>query len=251
MVSADYAVLIELIKTYLIQVTKQPSIVDIFISHWIPIIQLLIVFFGAIAGLYKYYSTKNKEINEKMLSEVYAPLYQYFVKQELYCFITGFKRDIRETPIIELTSKKSKQTISIGGENHGKIKNETTTQVVLGLNRQEFLKVFESINIGLASKELYTLLNMYKVLIHFEGMGDKTPEAFINATIMKVDVENALRAEIIKGYEHYHKKLKLDKITSSNFFKIKDNNIEFNYVVDQKTKEDLINDIGKNPEKYQ
>lgn len=30
---------------------------------------------------------------------------------------------------------------------------------------------------------------------------------------MKADVENALRAEIIKGYEHYHKKLKLDKIT--------------------------------------
>lgn len=54
---------------------------------------------------------------------------------------------------------------------------------------------------------------MYKVLIHFEGMSDKTSETFLNATIMKADVENALRAEIIKGYEHYHKKLKLDKIT--------------------------------------
>ena len=247
----DYAELIELIKTYLLQATKQQSIADVFISYWIPIIQLLIVFIGAIAGLYKYYSTKNKEINEKMLSEVYAPLYQYFIKQELYCFITDFKRNINEEPIIEVTSKKSKQTISLGGENHGKIKSETSTKVVLGLNRQEFLKVLESINIGLASKELYTLLNMYKVLIHFEGMSDKTSGAYLNATIMKVDVENALRAEIIKGYEHYHKKLKLEKITSSGFYKIKDNNIEFNYEVDQKIKNELINKIKGNPEKYE
>lgn len=249
--STEYAELIELIRTYLIQATKQQNIVEVFISYWIPIIQLLIVLFGAIAGLYKYYSTKNKEINEKMLSEVYAPLYQYFVKQELYCFITNFKRDINEAPIIELTSKSTKQTFSFGGNDHGKVKSEISTQVVLGLNREEFLKVLESINIGLASKELYTLLNMYKVLIHFEGMSDKTSEAFLNATIMKVDVENALRAEIIKGYEHYHKKLKLDKITSSGFYRIKDNNIEFNYEVDQEVKIELKNEINKSPEKYE
>lgn len=250
MVSTDYAELIELIKAYLIQATKQQSIADVLISYWVPIIQLLIVLIGSIAGLYKYYSTKNKEINEKMLSEVYAPLYQYFVKQELYCFVTGFKRNIKETPIIEITSRRSKQTISLGGENSGNVKSETTTQIVLGLNRQEFLKVLESINIGLASKELYTLLNMYKVLIHFEGMSDKSSEAYLNATIMKVDVENALRIEIIKGYEHYHNKLKLEKITSSGFYSIKNNNIEFNYEVDQEVKSKLINEIKENPEKY-
>jgi len=251
MISSDYVELIELVKSYLIEATKQPSAADLIVSHWIPIAQILIVLIGAIAGLYKYYSTKNKEINEKMLSEVYAPLYQYFIKQELYCFINDFKRDINEAPIIELTSKKSKQTFSFGGENHGKIKSETTTQVVLGLNRQEFLKVLESINIGLASKELYTLLNMYKVLIHFEGMSDKTSEAYLNATIMKVDVENALRTEIIKGYEHYHRKLKLDKITTSGFYRIKNNNIEFDYEVDQEVKDELKNAIKENPEKYE
>ena len=247
----DYAELFELIKAYFVQATKQPSGVDIFINYWIPIIQLLIVFIGAIAGLYKYYSTKNKEINEKMLSEVYAPLYQYFVKQELYCFINGFKRNIDEAPIIELTSKKTKQTFSLGGENSGNVKSETTTQTVLGLNRKEFLKVLESINIGLASKELYTLLNMYKVLIHFEGMSDKTSEAFLNATIMKVDVENALRAEIIKGYEHYHKRLKLDKITSSGFYSINGNDLNFNYTVDEGVKAKILQKIEDNPEEYQ
>lgn len=250
MVSTDYAELIELIKAYLIQATKQPSIADVLISYWVPIIQLLIVLIGSIAGLYKYYSTKNKEINEKMLSEVYAPLYQYFVKQELYCFVTGFKRNIKETPIIEITLRRSKQTISLSGENSGNLKSETTTQIVLGLNRQEFLKVLESINIGLASKELYTLLNMYKVLIHFEVMSDKSSKAYLNATIMKVDVENALRAEIIKGYEHYHNKLKLEKITSNGFYSIKNNNIEFNYEVDQEVKNKLINEIKENPQKY-
>lgn len=246
----DYAELFELIKAYFIQATKQPSGVDIFISYWIPIIQLLIVFIGAIAGLYKYYSTKNKEINEKMLSEVYAPLYQYFVKQELYCFINGFKRNIVEAPIIELTSKKTKQTFSLGGDDSGNVKSETTTQTVLGLNRKEFLKVLESINIGLASKELYTLLNMYKVLIHFEGMSDKTSEAFLNATIMKVDVENALRAEIIKGYEHYHKRLKLDKITSSGFYSINGNDLNFNYTVDEGVKAEILQKIKDSPEEY-
>lgn len=247
----DYDELFELIKAYFIQATKQPSGADIFISYWIPIIQLLVVFMGAVAGLYKYYSTKNKEINEKMLSEVYAPLYQYFVKQELYCFINGFKRNINEAPIIEITSKKTKQTFPLGGENSGKVKSETTTQTVLGLNRKEFLKVLESINIGLASKELYTLLNMYKVLIHFEGMSDKTSEAFLNATIMKVDVENALRAEIIKGYEHYHKRLKLDKITPSGFYSINGNHLNFNYIVDEKVKAEILQKIKENPEEYQ
>jgi hypothetical protein len=61
-----------------------------------------------------------------------------------------------------MTSRKSEESFTVGGENNKKKLNEITDQVVLGLSRHEFLKVLDSINIGLASKELVTLLNMYK-----------------------------------------------------------------------------------------
>lgn len=252
MFEGDYLKIIELIKTYLIQVTTyQPNTVDVFVNYWIPIIQVIIILLGAVAGLYKYYSSKNKEISEKILNDVYAPLYQYFVKQELFCFITEFERDIKEMPILELIEEKRNRTISMNINQNVKIEDTAIIQTKLGLDRREFLKVLESTNIGLASKELYTLLNMYKVLIHFEGMSDKTPDAFLNATIMAIDVENALRVEIIKGYEHYHKKLKLDKITSSGFYSIKDNSINFDYTVDEVVKAERLQDIKEKPGEYQ
>lgn len=183
----DTQKLIDLLAKYLEKVTMPVSSLEWFVNYLIPIIQVLVVVGGAIAAIYKYYSVKNREINEKMLNEVYAPLYQYFVKQQLYCYIHELTPDYNEGPILEITLKKSTTTF-------GEAKSQISYQTVLDLNRSEFLKVLNSVNIGLASKELFTLLNMYKVVVYIEeNHGDKTNNGYLNATIMKIDIEKALR----------------------------------------------------------
>ncbi|BDR76157.1 hypothetical protein [Clostridium tetani] len=244
----DFNKLMQLLIEYLQKSTQPISTLDWIIKYGIPIIQVIVVVGGAIAAVYKYYSVKNREINEKMLNEVYAPLYQYFVKQEMFCYIHKVERDYKESPILEITSKKTEEKISVG-KNQGYSTN-TTYESVLDLNRNEFLKVLDSVNIGLASKELLTLLNMYKVIMHIEGTADKTSNSFLDATIMKVDVENSLREEIIKGYKEYHRKLNLKTITPNKYFVIKDDNIEFIYNVDVNKKEKLVNQINNNPENF-
>lgn len=240
--------LIQLAIEYLGQSTQPMSRLDWFSQYGIPIIQTLVIFGGAVAGLYKYYSVKNKEINEKMLNEVYAPLYQYFVKQEFFCYITKMQRNYKESPILELTSEKRNEKISFGENPQYTI--SISSEPILGLNRSEFLKVLESVNIGLASKELFTLLNMYKVLIYMEATAEKTSDRYLDSAIMKVDVEKALREEIIKGYVHYHKRLKLDTITTNTLYKVIDDRIEFTYKVDENAKKELINEIENNPDKF-
>ncbi|GEN58041.1 hypothetical protein GCM10012290_26010 [Halolactibacillus alkaliphilus] len=240
--------LLSLITKYMEQSTQPLGFWDGFLKYGIPIIQTVILLGGALAGLYKYYSVKNKEINEQMLKDVYAPLYQYFIKQELYCYINKIDRDYKESPILELTNTKRNEKTYFGE----KTKTEVTVleETLLNLNRNEFLSILDSVNIGLASKELLTLLNMYKVLIYHELKADKTSDRFLDATIMKVDIENAIRKEVIIGYLHYHKKLKLDTITTNEFHQITGDKIEFNYKVDQSVKERLRDDILNNPDKY-
>lgn len=239
---------IQLAVEYLRKVTLPASGLDLLIQYGVPIIQTLVLLGGAMAGIYKYYAVKNREINEKMLGEVYAPLYQYFVKQELFCYVTKMQRDHGDSPILEFTSEKRKEKVSFGEQPQHTV--SVSSESIIGLNRNEFLKVLDTVNIGLASKELLTLLNMYKVLVYIEGKADRTSDMYLDSTIMKVDVEKALREEIIKGYILYHKKLKLDVITTNTLYKIEGDHIEFTYDVDEKTKEKLIKEMRKEPNKF-
>ena len=235
--------LIELGIKYLEQSTNPVSGFDWIIQYGLPIIQTIVLVGGAIAGLYKYYSTKNKEVNEKILREVYAPLFQYLIKQELFCFVNRFERDIEKTPILELVrEKRTYKGLGTSENNYGYEVN-FTTETILNLDRKEFLKVLDNVNIGLASKELFTLLSMYQVLIYIEDKYNETTDGYLNSTIMKVDVENALRAEIIRGYNYYHKKLGLKTLETSKFYKIKGDKIIFTYEIDEDKKNESLNEI--------
>ncbi len=59
-----------------------------------------------------------------------------------------------------------------------------------------YISFSATINFGLASQELFTLLSMYEVLIYMETNYDKRSDECIKATIMKVDIEYAIRREI-------------------------------------------------------
>jgi len=79
--------LIFLLNEYLEQQNMEPSLWDNLTIHILPFISSIVLIGTAIAGYIKYKTTKNREIYEKILYGVYSPLYQYFVKQEMYCAI--------------------------------------------------------------------------------------------------------------------------------------------------------------------
>jgi hypothetical protein len=217
-------------------------------SDWLSFVSLIVVIIGAFAGLYKYFKEKNREIYEKLLSEVYAPLFQYFVKQEFFREINrnGITTDYKATPVFEVTSRTTKTTWS-----DGKVSQTNSDPIpVLELNREVFLSVLDSINIGLAPKNLLTLLNMYKVTVYISKGNDKISEPYLKSAILQVEIENKLRKEIISGYKKYHKKLGLNSGESLDEITITDDNITFDMPVCEQEKDELKKKIEKNPELY-
>jgi len=219
--------LIELTKQYILYCMQPKNRLDIFITYWISIIQVLLILGGAGAGLWKYYRIKNKETNEKILNEVYSPLYQYLVKQELYRKIHKIAGDYKDTPILEITNTKT--TVRVSGITR-------SSEPVCGLSRKEIIKIKDSLNIGLASKEILTLLNMYQVVDLMEDKYDKDTNEYIEATILKVEIENALRKEVISGYKKYHHSLGLKKVSKSGLWTLTEDNIEYTYRIDEEEK---------------
>lgn len=215
--------MIDLINKYLLSQLEPMSLIDFFIQYILPIIQLSIIVGGAIAGLYKYFKSKNREIYQQLLSEVYSPLYQYFVKQELLRNIMNLKDDYHEKPVLEYTVTATTNVDPISGE------STITKKTLLGLNRRELIKVLDSINIGLASKELYTLLSMYKVLVCLEETNANDTDKIKKIVEVRKLVETKLRKEIMLGYEKYHKKLRIKSGMKNDFFKLNDSQIFFQF----------------------
>ncbi|GAA6493465.1 hypothetical protein K280104A7_30290 [Candidatus Bariatricus faecipullorum] len=240
--------ILDLIKTmteyFQSQMTPQ-SFLDLLVQYVIPILQAIVLVGGAGAGIYKYYQSKNREINEKILSTVYAPLYNYFVKQELYCNLKGLQRDVKQTPILEISSTRVKTKLG-----NGKVESTREKFSVLNLDRKEFINVLHSVNIGLANKNLYTLLSMYEVVCHEEeNFGGQ--ESFFKAGILKVQIENEIRKEIITGYDYYQKKLGLNRKKNTHLCRIANGDIEFDFDIPQDSIDKFREDYESHPERYQ
>lgn len=195
--------LIDNLNKYLIAVNAPRSNWEYVATVFCPIISTVAIVIGGLFALYKYRATQNYDINLKILNEVYLPLYSYLVKQETFRFIACPESSWKETPILEIKSIKTKQTWTKDG-----ISAQSDTSAVCGCTRESLLEVCETANLGLASTELATLLNAYKVLVHI-SVGNINSKEKAKAVIMQEKIEIALRKEILRGYRHYHKKLKL------------------------------------------
>lgn len=233
--------LMELTKEYLLSELQKPSIIDIIVQYIVPCLGVIVLLGTAIAGVIKYYKTKNAEINELILKEVYTPLYGYFVRQELYRKIHKMEDTIEEAPVLEVTSTK---TTCRGS------KVEKKVEAFCDLNRDSILKMLNSVNTGLASKELFTLLQMYSVLVEMENKYDQNTNEYLEATILKVEVEKALKLEILKGYKYYYSKLGLKSSSKSGLWVLNKNGIEFPYDITEEEKLVLKKVINADPERY-
>ena len=77
-------------------------------------LQFLVVLFTAIGGYLKYRESKNREIYEKRLKEVYAPLFQLIARQELLRKIAFPNIGVEEAPIISITKRTTNQKLNFG-----------------------------------------------------------------------------------------------------------------------------------------
>lgn len=193
--------------------------VDFFIDYVSPVLEVTVITFSALLGLYKFYKTKNHETYQNLLNEVYAPLYQYFVKQEFLLDIT--KKDVPNKTVIADFSETTTEIDPITNETS--IKKET----FLDLQHDNFIKILDSVNSGLVPKELYTLLCLYKVLLHFENNPEQSKELPKDLTEFKNTVEKQLRDEVLLGYQKYHNKLGIKRNTKKICYKLDKTEFEF------------------------
>lgn len=176
---------------------------------------------AGVAAYFKYRHEKNRQLLEKRLNEVYAPLYRIFVIQETYrkLFVPhiGFDRaPIIHTKVINKNLKKVQngQNIDI---------YEEITETDGRLTREKFFETLDKTNFGLARPKLLALISKYELLVYLEddwkqGIDWETltheqkqeysnyPE-IIKILDERVKVARLLVKEIVDGYEETVKKL--------------------------------------------
>lgn len=184
--------LIDLLCEYMQNANSPMSFWDIVITYWVPIISLVVLVTTAIGGLWKYYREKNRDFNERVLTEVYAPLYQYIVKQEFFRMKKNNEVNLNDYPLFQITKEK-KITKNMFSKNPEVICEKEDV-----INLKELEKVVETINFGLVPHDLFVLLNIYNM----RDTCDLSPEEI-------AEIGKRIRENIIKGYEKYRKSLDL------------------------------------------
>lgn len=149
----------------------------------------IIAFATALVGLYKYLQEKNRQIYERRLNEVYAPLYGFLVAQETFRQLYLSNLSIKDFPILTLEKKEVKKTFSL---TNGTITEERSIQQTGILDRKNFTNILDKTNIGLARTELLIAMKQYELLVYLKENTSKGTEEWNKATNKKVEIEYAL-----------------------------------------------------------
>ena len=201
--------LLETLNKFVQSASTKPSVWEFIVTIICPIVSTLALVIGGGFAAYKYRAAQNYDINLKILNEVYMPLYSYLVKQETFRYVAFSEDNWEDFPILELKRTRTKHTWNQDG-----VSMQTDTSTICECDRDALIKICENTNLGLASTELASLLNSYKILCQILKGVPRTEE-HAKAHILISKIEKALCVEIISGYNHYHKKLKLRKSKNS------------------------------------
>lgn len=215
-----------------------------FLVNILPVVTPLSVIIGGMFAYKKYSYYKKRDINVQLLKEVYSPLYAYIVKQETYRHIARPKTSYKDSPIIEIWKEKINQTADQKGLSYTQY-----IEPVCGCTREEFITVLKKVDIGLAPHKLFTLLNMYEMLIFLTGGNEVTPEMIESRQLLH-KIESALRGEIICGYKDVVKKLSVDKNFEDDLYKLTDEQLEILFVSSEEDKQRLTNGFYTHPEMF-
>lgn len=213
--------LMNLLKQYLENSIAPNGFWDNVVGYVLPIFSMLVVIVGGIWTVYTYVKGKNKETNEKILEEVYLPLYQFFVTNDAITQIGNIKTGYKENPFLEWNNRKTTVTVKAG-----EIKHEEIVSDVLGLTRKNFIESVNKINLGLAPKGLVALISTYNAVNYAIEHFSEDKEINQRAIEYRLELEYAFRMEAYKGYQKYHKRLGLLNGATKGVFKICDDHLE-------------------------
>lgn len=183
--------LIEEITEYFINANQPMDFLTIVVTYIVPIVGSIILIGTAFAGVFKYYREKKRIYAEKMLTEVYAPLYMYLVKQEYLRQKDFPELTPEDVPLFsaETTKRTMTQPISENGKFEQKVKYKKSSIISL----EDFYKVQDQIDFGLVPHNLLVLLSICKIKESNENDLSNEQRA----------MERALKKEIIEGYLKY------------------------------------------------
>lgn len=211
--------LLDEVVTYLINANKPMGFWDNVVTYVLPIIGSIVLVGTAIAGVIKYCKEKNREYAEKMLTEVYAPLYMYIVKQEYLR-----KRDFpgveeKNAPLfsVETVTRNMSEPKIENGKFEQKVNYDKKSVISL----EEFYSVQKTVDFGLVPHNLLVLLSIYQLKENMEE--DLTDE--------QIMVERAIKKEIIEGYLKY-KRIMGEKKEDMQYINFEHDNITVNLMKD-------------------
>lgn len=205
---------LNLLEIWLSKNIAPNGFLDNVVEYMLPIASMLTVIIGGVWTVYTYVKGKNKETNEKILENVYLPLFQFFATNDSLTQIGSIAiNDYKKTPLLEWGRKLKTVKMEIGNTTVREEKSD-----VLGLTRAKLLEAIEKVNLGLAPKGLVALISAYKAtnyaVEHFTGDN----EIYRRAIDYRDELEYSLRVEAYKGYQKYHKRLGLLNGTTLGFF---------------------------------
>lgn len=213
--------IVNLIKQCLEQNLSPNSFWDNMVEYILPIFSMLIVIVGGFWTVYTYVKGKNKEANQRVLEEVYLPLFQFFVINDSLTQIGDININYKEEPFLVWTSQKTTLKIEEGKT----IQTESKTDV-MGLSRKSLIEYIEKINLGLSPKNLVALLTSYKAVNYAVETFTGDEQIYRRAIEYRSELEYAIRVEAYKGYKRYHKKLELLNGTTKKVFTIYDDHLQ-------------------------
>lgn len=217
----EFQKLIILINQYLENSMAPNSFWDNAVEYALPILSMLVVIIGGGWTFFLYIKGKNREINERILSEVYLPLFRFFVRNDSLTQIANVQIDYKDEPFLVWGNRKTTLKIEIGETTQ----TETVTDV-MGLSRECFLESIEKINLGLAPRGLVALLEAYKAANYAVDKFSGEKEICERATKYRSELEYAIRMEAYQGYKKYHKKLGLLNSITKDVCEICDDHIQ-------------------------
>ena len=179
--------------TYLSDTSQPLRVWDFIVTYIIPILGSFILIATAVAGIIKYYLEKRRIYAEKMLTEVYAPLFIYIVRQE-YIRQRDFP-DMKAEDVPLFSAETMKRTISSPSINKGKFEQKSNYKNEPIISLEDFYNVEKTIDFGLVPHNLLVLLSVCQIK-------ENTEEDLSDEQKM---MERALKKEIIEGYLKYKK----------------------------------------------
>lgn len=158
----------------------------------ISVIAILISAAGLWIGYWQFQKQLNRSMYEKRLSEVYAPLMSYLIKQEEFrkeLMRDNKSADFENHSFINISNQKIKE-VSNGGYPP---KIEETWEVIL--SHKEIPDIIDRSSLGMARPQLLKYHSLYKLFLDVDNK-EKADE-----------YGKLLLAEIINGYNDTIKKL--------------------------------------------